>query len=133
MSNKRLFVAVSASMLVIIIILLVVHISRPTAIGVNETERIDWGYKAYEIVSQDQEFRKIAGDNPEDITGIVQEGEYAYMYYRVDNEIYNVSVDFKNNSVQSIAVENNEKRLRWLDNVSGILHNIRVVPIVTPY
>ncbi|MGA9139782.1 MAG: hypothetical protein WBZ29_06135 [Methanocella sp.] len=125
MVGKRLFAAVSASLLIIAAVLLIAHFSQPAAPGNNQTQRIDWGYKAHEIVGHDQEFRSIAGDNPKKITGIIIEGECAYMYYPIEDEIFNVTVDFKNNSVESIAVENDEKRLAWLNGLN-------LTPVVVP-
>ncbi|MDI6898025.1 hypothetical protein [Methanocella conradii] len=129
MRQKRLFIVGSA--LLLISIMLVVY-GQSTAVdgdSDDETPRVDWGHKAYEIVTQDQEFKKIAGDNPREITGIIHEPDYAYMYYQVDDKIYNVSVDFKTDSVKSIAEENDEKRIAWLNSVNATLHRVTLVPI----
>lgn len=124
MKQKRLIVVGSA--LLLISIMLVVYV---TAVDSDdETPRVDWGHKAYEIVTQDQEFKKIAGDNPREITGIIYEPDYAYMYYQVDDKIYNVTVDFKTDSVKSIAEEKDEKKIAWLNSVNETLHKVTLVP-----
>lgn len=116
MKNKLTHSIAILILISIFIVLSAVNTFQSKEAESNQTQKIDWGHKAWEITSQDQQFRELAGDNPDKITSIVWEGSHAYSYYNVNGKIYNVTVDLKNENVTSVVEEKDGKKLEWLRN-----------------
>lgn len=91
--------------------------------------RVDWGGKARDIAMLNQTFIALTGDQQQIVSGIIWEASHAYTYYRVDDMIYNVSVDFRNDTVTSIEEVNDEKTLRWLKNAT---QSVIAMPLPLP-
>ncbi len=129
MRLKSAHVVVLLFFIVMVIIVLSFIYAQGRDIGSNDMQKVDWTQKGRDIAQRDPALRAITGNQQKLISGIIWEGSNADLYYQIEGRIYNVSVDFKNETITSIKEENDEKKLEWLRNISTSVtsENITVV------